>query len=81
MTIQVRLFAALREEAGTSALALELPDDATVEDAVNALAARYPPFKRRIASLAYAVNQSYAKPHTILKEGDELALIPPVSGG
>lgn len=82
MTVSVRLFAVLRERAGTDSITLELPGDATVGDAVAALAAtselgglldRLP--------VAMAVNRDYAAADTALEQGDELALIPPVSGG
>ncbi len=74
--VVVRLFAMLRERAGASTLELELPEGACVRDAlreVGELAAGLP--------LVMAVNRSYAAPDAPLAEGDELALIPPVSGG
>jgi MoaE-MoaD fusion protein len=76
MVVHVRLFAALRERAGRDRLELELPDDALVSDAlaaVGALAADVP--------LVLAVNREYAARDQRLEPGDELALIPPVSGG
>ena len=72
----VRLFAALRERAGRDALELELPEGATAADALEAV--------REYAagsSLVLAVNQEYATPDTRLSPGDELAVVPPVSGG
>ena len=82
MRISVRLFAVLRERAGRSTLELELPDGATVEDALDRLRDE-PGLKRpleRIA-VAMAVNREYALPTDELSAGDELALVPPVSGG
>ncbi len=76
MHVVVRLFAMLRERAGASTLDLELPEGACVRDALHAvgeLSAGLP--------LVMAVNRSYAPPDAPLAEGDELALIPPVSGG
>ena len=82
MLVQVRLFAMLRERAGRDRVAVELDDGATVRDALDAigeahglddLIARMP--------VAAAVNREYARPDSPLHEGDELALIPPVSGG
>jgi molybdopterin converting factor subunit 1 len=75
--IRVRLFAALREQAGTSAVELELPAGALVSDvwSVLALGGDEP------SSLAFAVNREYASRERALAEGDEVALIPPVSGG
>lgn len=76
MQVRVRLFAMLRERAGTSELTLELPEGARVADAldrVGTLAGGLP--------LVMAVNREYAEPQRALSPGDELALIPPVSGG
>jgi MoaE-MoaD fusion protein len=76
MVVHVRLFAALRERAGRDAIELELPDGASVGDALAAvedLAADLP--------LVLAVNREYAAVGDVLSPGDELALIPPVSGG
>jgi molybdopterin converting factor subunit 1 len=74
--ITVRLFAGLRELAGTGRQELELPDTASVGDVWAALDVGAEP-----AGLLYAVNRAYADRETALSEGDEVALIPPVSGG
>ena len=74
--VRVRLFAGLRERAGRSELELELPDDACVGEALAAVAdltAGVP--------VVMAVNREYADEGDRLSPGDELALIPPVSGG
>jgi molybdopterin synthase catalytic subunit len=76
MEVTVRLFAMLRERAGKPELTLELPDGARVGDALaelHALAEGVP--------LVMAVNREYADDERVLDPGDELALIPPVSGG
>jgi molybdopterin converting factor subunit 1 len=76
MRVTVRLFAVLRERAGADELELELADGARVGDALD-----------RVETLTegvpvvMAVNQDYAEPTDLLHPGDELALIPPVSGG
>jgi len=82
MIVRVRLFAVLRESAGRDSVEIELPDGATVADAIDELAA-LPSLADRLARLpvAMAVNRAYAGPETALGPGDELALIPPVSGG
>jgi molybdopterin synthase catalytic subunit/molybdopterin converting factor small subunit len=72
----VRFFAALREQAGATARELELPEDARVEDVWPALDLGPPP-----AGLLYARNREYVAGDAPLADGDELALIPPVSGG
>jgi MoaE-MoaD fusion protein len=74
--IAVRLFAGLRERAGTGARELELPEGSTVADVWGALGLGDEP-----AGLLYAVNKDYAERGARLADGDEVALIPPVSGG
>jgi molybdopterin synthase catalytic subunit len=81
VTITVRLFAGLRREAGTDALVLELPDGATVADALAALRDGPLPWLPDRASFAVAVDREYAADETPLTPGGELALVPPVSGG
>ena len=76
MQVRVRLFAALRERAGTAEVELELPEGARVRDAL----ARFGAIAEGIP-MVMAVNQEYAGPEAELRPGDELALIPPVSGG
>jgi molybdopterin synthase catalytic subunit len=76
MHVRVRLFAGLRERAGIDELELELPDGATVGDALEQL--------KPVADgvpVVMAVNREYADAGVALHPDDELALIPPVSGG
>lgn len=78
MVVRIRLFAQLRERAGASELSLELPEGARVRDALAE------PAVARLADglpLVMAVNREYAAEDAALTAGDELALIPPVSGG
>jgi molybdopterin synthase catalytic subunit/molybdopterin converting factor small subunit len=74
--VTVRLFAGLRERGGAAERELELPDDAQVADVWRELALGDEP-----AGLLYAVNRRYVDREHVLDDGDELALIPPVSGG
>jgi molybdopterin converting factor subunit 1 len=74
--ITVRLFAGLRERAGTGERGLDLADGARVADAWDALEIGEQP-----DGVLYAVNKRYADARTELEEGDEVAFIPPVSGG
>ncbi len=76
MRVTVRLFAALRERAGTGKRELELAEGATVGDVFAALGIGTEP-----AGLSYALNQEYAERAVPLSDGDEVALITPVSGG
>ena len=82
MLVHVRLFAMLRERAGRDAVEVELPEGATVRDAIDAVA-RQPGLGDVVGRMALvmAVNREYASDDTGLSESDELALIPPVSGG
>ena len=81
MRVRIRLFASLRETAGAPELALELAPGATAEDAWARLASDLPALAPRRASLAASVNRRYAPFDTVLHDGDEVAFIPPVSGG
>jgi molybdopterin synthase catalytic subunit/molybdopterin converting factor small subunit len=80
--VRVRLFAVLRERAGSDEVELELGEGATVADALSALG-RFTPLGELLERLpvALAVNRDYADASTELGPDDELALIPPVSGG
>jgi molybdopterin synthase catalytic subunit/molybdopterin converting factor small subunit len=74
--VTVRLFAGLRERAGTAGRELELPEGSSVEDAWGGLGLGAQP-----PGLLFAVNRRYVDLNHVLNEGDELAVIPPVSGG
>jgi molybdopterin synthase catalytic subunit/molybdopterin converting factor small subunit len=76
MQVTVRLFAALREQAGARERVVELSDGATVADVWPALALGAEP-----AGIVYAVNRAYAVATDPLSDRDEVAVIPPVSGG
>jgi molybdopterin converting factor subunit 1 len=74
--VTVRLFAALRERAGSPQLTLDLPEGARVRDALAELSGL-----AQGVPVVMAVNREYASEEQVLDAGDELALIPPVSGG
>jgi MoaE-MoaD fusion protein len=74
--VTVRLFAMLRERAGAGSVTLELPEGARVRDALDSLSDL-----AEGIPLVMAVNREYASEEHVLGAGDELALIPPVSGG
>ena len=81
LAIRIRLFAIQRELAGAREVRVELPDGADVEAAWNALVARFPVLEPGRGSLRFARNGDYAEAATRLVDGDEVAMIPPVSGG
>jgi molybdopterin converting factor subunit 1 len=77
--VHVRLFASYREAAGVNRLDSPLPVGANVADLVDALAATIPALRATRGLIA--VNHAYVNSDTVLHDGDEVALIPPVSGG
>jgi molybdopterin converting factor subunit 1 len=79
--VHVLYFAVLRERLGREHQVLGLPDGATVGDAVAALAAEHPPIAALRGRFRVAVNQAFALDSEPVRDGDELALIPPVAGG
>ncbi len=81
MDVTVRLFASLREHAGAGTLQLDLADGATVADAIVALREGALAGLPDNAPFVTAVAREYVKPDHALAQGDELALVPPVSGG
>ncbi len=81
ISIVVRLFAGLREKAGTASLHLHLKDGATVKDALDALMETKKVRLSENMRFTTAVNNEYAREDYRLQQNDELALIPPVSGG
>ena len=81
MQLTVRLFALYRERAGVREFPLELPDGATVADLTDAVRHRFPRLAPPDVKIVVAVNADYAEPQDILHAGDDVCLIPPVSGG
>jgi molybdopterin converting factor subunit 1 len=81
LRVRVLFFGAAREIAGHDEIELTLRATSTASDAIEEVLLRYPELRRFGRSLLFAVNQEYAQAETLLKEGDELAVFPPVSGG
>jgi len=81
MRINVRLFALLKDRAGADHLSLDLPEQSTIATAVESLRRKLPALADHLNHIAFALNRSYTQSNTPLQDGDELALIPPVSGG
>lgn len=81
MTVRVLLFARARELANRDAVTVELPAASTVAELRSRLAVQVPTLAALLARSAIAVNREFADDSTALRENDEIALIPPVSGG
>ena len=81
MRVTVRLFARLRDVAGASELARDLPPGATIGDVWRELAREFPEFAGYERSISSAINADYARMDQPVVEGDEVAFLPPVSGG
>ena len=81
MRVTVLLFARLRDIAGAAELVRELPDGTTARVLWNTLASEHPDFVRYSGAVSTAVNEEYSKMDAVLGDGDEVAFLPPVSGG
>ncbi len=81
MIITVKLFAILRDKAGVADLRLTLPEGASVSNALESLLDQYPDLKPFANRIAFAVNLARVPASASLHDGDEMALLPPVSGG
>jgi MoaE-MoaD fusion protein len=81
MRVRVLFFGMLKDRMGKSSDSLELPDGASIRDLLAHYEREVPRLKESLPALAVAVNQVYASPEAKLKAGDEVALLPPVSGG
>jgi molybdopterin converting factor subunit 1 len=79
--ISVRLFARLREITGRAELSREVPEGATAQTAWDALVGEFPELAGYTTSISVAVNEDYARMTTTIGDGDEIAFLPPVSGG
>jgi molybdopterin converting factor subunit 1 len=79
--VTVRLFARLRDIAGAAELTRDVPPGATIRDVWQQLAGEFPDFAGYERSISTAVNADYARMEHALGEGDEVAFLPPVSGG
>jgi molybdopterin converting factor subunit 1 len=81
MHVKVRLFARLRDIAGASELSRDLRSGATIGDLWRQLAGEFPEMARYERSISTAINADYARMDQVVGEGDEVAFMPPVSGG
>jgi molybdopterin converting factor subunit 1 len=81
MRVTVRLFARLRDLAGAGELVRDVPAPATVQTVWKSLVAEMPELQDYERTMSVAVNADYSKMTAAVSEGDEVAFLPPVSGG
>lgn len=79
--ITVKLFAIFQEVFATDEIQVKLNSGASVSEIFDRLVSQHPNLEQWRSLTRYAINLSFAESNTILKNGDEVALIPPVSGG
>lgn len=81
MRVNIRLFARLRDIAGAGEMERQVPDGATVRTVWETLASEFADLKDYEVSISTAVNAEYSRMDAPVAEGDEVAFLPPVSGG
>ena len=81
MKLKVRLFASFRQAVGAGEVRVNLASDARVRDVLAAMRREYPALGAGLENAMVAVNLEYVGPDYRLSDGDEVAIIPPVSGG
>ena len=81
IAVRVRFFARLREQAGVDLEPLQVPDGSTLADVYEALRRNHPDLEADPESVRGAINQEFSDWSMKISDGDELAFIPPVSGG
>jgi molybdopterin converting factor subunit 1 len=81
MQVVVKLFALMREKVGTDTVRLEVPEGARLVDVAEALRRQYPVLDPYLARVRYAIQMDFVDAEAMVTAGDEVALIPPVSGG
>lgn len=81
MRVTVQLFARLRELTGQDRLTVDVPETSTVRDVWAQAALAHPTLAPLGGAVSFAVNAEFAKPSRVVHEGDDIAFLPPVSGG
>jgi molybdopterin synthase sulfur carrier subunit len=81
ITVSVKLFAVYQEAYGVGELVLEFPPQTTVSALGDRLIAAHPELAQWRSVTRFGINLAFVSPDTILQDGDEVVLIPPVSGG
>ena len=81
MQVRILFFGMLKDLVGRNREEIELPEGSSVAEVLAHYESQVPDLKKWFSSVALAVNQQYVGPNTKLRAGDEIALMPPVSGG
>jgi len=81
LIVKVLFFASLKDITGESGIDLELDENADVESLKVEVTSMYPKLKPFMSFVKIAINQEFAEANSVIKNGDELAILPPVSGG
>lgn len=81
MKIKLKFFAQLRDVAHCDETEIEIKEGASVHDLVVLLGDHFPNLREHLKTVSFAVNDEYAPKDTVLKDGNEVALLPPISGG
>lgn len=81
MRIHLKLFATYREIVGRRDLPIEVENGSTIGDLVGTLLSEYPKLEKHKEAMIYSVNKEYASLDTRLNDGDEVGILPPISGG
>jgi len=81
MKLRVKLYASFREIVGSKEEELDMPPGTTVQDLLDSYVKRFPQMARYKDHIILSVNKEYGHPNKVLKDGDEISFLPPVSGG
>lgn len=81
ITVTIKLFAAYQEAYGVAELVREFPSDTSVEAVLDSAIAEHPELQKWRDITRFGINLQFVEPDTLLQDGDEVVLIPPVSGG
>ncbi|RMA96007.1 molybdopterin converting factor subunit 1 [Hydrogenothermus marinus] len=81
MKIKLLYFSSIKDKLKKSSEELEIKDNSSINDLINILKEKYPQISQNLDNVMFAVNEEYQDKEYILKDGDNVAVIPPVSGG
>ncbi len=81
MKVKIKLYAAFRDIVGSKEEDLDIKEDSTVQSLLDSYITRFPQLARYREHIILSVNKEYGAPNRILREGDEISFLPPVSGG